>query len=336
MTQEELQMQQQAEQQTGSQGGVTAGGFAKGAAMFAAYGYAYNQLDNITTGMMNSAMAGSQSQIRLPFIKGFGEGKEITGRWGFTTNTFASMNKKGVTQSQVFQMLSRGDKNSLEMLKAAGVDDEIIGAFSKGKVTGAAKRVLDLNGRNAVNLGLAEQRGQTGIMDDILEKVAKKKGVETSVLKANMAKAQKALKASQLQPDTKGGVGLVINSAVGSKSKVGALALRGLGTWLGVWYNPYMQMAIKPSIGAATTAITNGMGVKRKDNFTMGAIESQHADVSAENIQSRQIGMQKAYQDQNFTAGLISAGREADRYLQGLYSPQGGNQQPNQYRKRFR
>ena len=121
MTQEELQMQQQAEQQTGSQGGVTAGGFAKGAAMFAAYGYAYNQLDNITTGMMNSSIAGSQAQIRLPFIKGFGEGKEITGRWGFTTNTFASMNKKGVTQSQVFQMLSRGDKNSLEILKAAGL-----------------------------------------------------------------------------------------------------------------------------------------------------------------------------------------------------------------------
>ena len=336
MTQEELQMQQQAEQQTGSQGGVTAGGFAKGAAMFAAYGYAYNQFDNITTGMMNSSIAGSQAQIRLPFIKGFGEGKEITGRWGFTTNTFASMNKKGVTQSQVFQMLSRGDKNSLEILKAAGVDDEIIGAFSKGKVTRAAKRILDINGGNAVKLGLAEQRGQTGVMDDILEQVAKKKGVETSVLKANIAKAQKALKASQLQPDTKSGVGLVINSAVGSKSKVGALALRGLGTFLGIWYNPYMQMAIKPAVTTAYTAITDGMGVKRKDNFAMGAIESQHADVSAENMQSRQIGMQKAYQDQNFTAGLISAGKEVDRYLKDLYSTQGGSQQPNQYRKRFR
>ena len=336
MTQEELQMQQQAEQQTGSQGGVTAGGFAKGVAMFAAYGYAYNQLDNITTGMMNSSIAGSQTQIRLPFIKGFGEGKEITGRWGFTTNTFASMNKKGVTQSQVFQMLSRGDKNSLEILKAAGVDDEIIGAFSKGKVTRAAKRILDINGGKAVKLGLAEQRGQTGVMDDILEQVAKKKGVETSVLKANIAKAQKALKASQLQPDAKSGVGLVINSAVGSTSKVGALALRGLGTWLGVWYNPYMQMAVKPAFTAAKAAITDVMGVKRKDNFAMGAIESQHADVSVENMQSRQIGMQKAYQDQNFTAGLISAGKEVDRYLKDLYSTQGGSKQPNQYRKRFR
>jgi hypothetical protein len=94
-------------------------------------------------------------------------------------------------------------------------------------------------------------------------------------------------------------------------------------------------MAIKPSVTTAKTAITDGLGVKRKNNFAMGVVESQHADVSAENIQSRQIGMQKAYQDQNFTAGLISAGREADRYLQGLYS-QGGGQQPNQYRKRFR
>ena len=95
-------------------------------------------------------------------------------------------------------------------------------------------------------------------------------------------------------------------------------------------------MAIKPSVTTAKAAITDGMGVKRKNNFAMGAIESQHSDVSAENMQSRQIGMQKAYQDQNFTAGLISAGREADKYLQNLYSPQGGNQQPNQYRKRFR
>ena len=333
MTQEELQAQQSSEETTG-------GGIAKAVATFAAYGYAYNQFDNLTTGMINSSIAGSQTAIRLPFIKGFGEGKNINGRFGFTTNTFKTMDKTPVTQSQVLQMLTRGDKNSLEMLKSAGVDDEIITAFTpkiKNKIPSWMK--TDLNGRQAVKHGLAEQSGNTAVMDDIVEGLAKKRGVEVSAMRKAIDTAKTNLKNSQLQPDVKSGVGLVIKSSVagkGSLGRLGALTLRGVGTGLGIWYNPYTQMAIKPSLETAATVIKENMGGKRKENFAAGIVESQQADVSAENTQSLQIGKQKAYQDQAFAAGLMAAGREVDKYMQGLYSQQGQSYQPGQYRKNYR
>lgn len=333
MTQEELQAQQSGEESTG-------GGIAKAVTTFAAYGYAYNQFDNLTTGLINSSIAGSQTAIRLPFLKGFGEGKNINGRFGFTTNTFKTMDKTPVTQSQVLQMLTRGDKNSLEILKNAGVDDEIITAFTpkiKNKVPTWLK--TDLNGGAAVKHGLAEQTGNKAVMDNIVEGISKKKGVELSAMQRAIETAKANLKNSQLQPDAKSGIGLVIKSSVAGKGglgRLGALALRGVGTGLGIWYNPYTQMAIKPALETAATIVKENMGGKRKENFELGTVESQQADVSAENMQSQQIAKQRAYQDQNFAAGLMAAGREVDRYMQGLYSQQGQSYQPGQYRKNYR
>ena len=334
MTQEELLQAQQSNEES------TGGGVAKAVTTFAAYGYAYNQFDNLTTGLINSSIAGSQTAIRLPFLKGFGEGKNIEGRFGFTTNTFKTMDKTPVTQSQVLQMLTRGDKNSLEMLKTAGVDDEIISAFTpriKNKIPTWLK--TDLNGGKAIKHGLAEQTGNKAVMDKVVSGIAKNKGVELSTLQRAIDTAKTNLKNSQLQPDAHSGVGLVIKSSIAGKGalgRLGAMTLRGVGTGLGIWYNPYTQMAIKPTLDVAATVIKENMGGKRKENFALGVVESQQSDTSVENVQSRQMAQQRAYQDQTFTAGLLAAGKEVDRYMQGLYSQQGQSYQPGQYRKKYK